>query len=137
MFENHGVDQVDILSPGQRLPVEIFPGIIAGKMLVNVTAEVTLGGHINPLLESHFLPGRAVMADRHIQLNRLVLETARYIQTMTSGWEFQDRLAPTQVRRKHRSLLRGNHGLEVVTRQQGGHGIAMMIPRRTRKRSPG
>jgi len=43
MFENHGVDQVDILSPGQRLPVEIFPGIIAGKMLVNVTAEVTLG----------------------------------------------------------------------------------------------
>src|SRR5262245_51760352 len=137
MLEDHGVDQVDILSPGQRLPVEIVAGIVAGKMLVNVTAEVTLGGHIDPLLESYFLPGRAVMADRYIQLNRLVLETARHIQTMPSHGEFQDRLAPAQVGRKHRSFVWRDHGLEVVTGQQRRHGTAVMISRRTRKRSPG
>ena len=76
MLEHHRVDQVDIFSPCERLPVEIFPGITACKMLVNVTAEITLGRHIDPLLEGHFLPRRAVIADRYIQLDRLVLETA-------------------------------------------------------------
>jgi hypothetical protein len=45
-------------------------------MLVNVTAEIALGRHVNPPVKGHFLSRRTVMVDGQFHLKRLVLKTA-------------------------------------------------------------